>query len=245
MSETERITQSSSGPSTNEKPKWGTTLAVLMAATILLHGIVWVTGVKDYDLADAVERGAGRVEERQKGEESEDVIRKSINLQRDTLPFWTVITLIGDFLFAPLALVVRPLMVAVAFAAIAAATGRVVRFPVVMSDCVNWQAVWVLGLGVQVILMLVLWRSHIETSVLLLLPPGEYRANTWVMLQQLDCFALLGWLGMASVGWQRRQANWIMAVLTCLFLWGVEMMVVSSASLVVNLGMRSSLMPGS
>lgn len=244
MSDTTPTPETSTGPNGNENPQWGMILAIWMTATIVLNGIVWTTGVKDYNLADAVERGAGKVEQRSKGEESEDVIRKGIKLQRDTLKFWTVITLIGDFFFAPLALFVRPLMVAIAFSAVAAASGRGVRYPVVMSDCVNWQGVWVLGSAVQVVLMLALRRSHIETSILLLLPAGEYSANTWVMLRQFDCFAFLGWMGMASSGWQRGQTNWFMAILVCLFLWAVEMTILSSASLLVNLGMRSSLMPG-
>ena len=227
----------------DDKTNWGMILAIWMVAIIVLHGIVWTTGVKDYDLAEAVERGAARVETRQKGEESEDVIRKSINLQRDTLPFWTVIALIGDFLFAPLAMFVRPLMVAVTFSAAAALTGRKVRFPTVMFDSVAWQGVWVLGLAVQVVLMLVLRRSHIETSLLLLFPPGDYTASIWVMLRQLDCFAMLGWLGMAASAKQRGQANWVTAVLVCLSLWAMEVLIWSSVSLVVNLSMRSALMP--
>jgi hypothetical protein len=244
MPETATTNDDSPAAPGNEQPKWGAVLAGWMAATIVLQGMIWTTGVKDYDVADAVERGAGKVEERQKGEDNEDVIRKGIKLQRDTLTFWTVITLIGDFFFAPLMLFVRPLMVAVAFAAVAAASGRGVRFPVVMSDCVGWQGVWVLGLLVQVVLMLALWRAHIETSILVFLPAGEYSARTWVILQQVDCFAIVGWFGMASVGWRRGQTNRLMAVLVCLFLWAIELTVVSSASLVVNLGMRSSLMPG-
>ncbi len=236
--------ESTPGLQPNEQPKWGAVLAGWMAATIMLNGIIWTTGVKDHQIASAVERGAGKVEERHKGEENEDVIRKGIQLQRDTLTFWTVITLMRDFFFAPLALFVRPLMVAVAFAAVAAASGRRVRFPVVMSDCVSWQGVWVLGLLVQVVLMLLWRRATIETSVLLFLPPGQYPATTWVILRQLDCFAILGWLGMALVGWRRGQTNWLMAFLLCMILWMFEIAVLSSASLVVHLAMRSSLMPG-
>jgi len=75
-----------------------------------------------------------------------------------------------------------------------------------MKDCVTWQGVWVLGLAVQVILLLVL-RKPIDTSVVLLLPPRTYSASTWVMLQQVDCFAMIGWLGLAWSACVRRQAN--------------------------------------
>ena len=170
-------------------------LAVWMSLVVILHGIVWTTGVPDYDLADAVEKGAARVEQRSVGEDSQDVVRKSIKLQRDSLRFWTVIRVVGDFLIAPLWIALRALMVAVALSAVAAISGRPVRFPVAMRDCVAWQGVWVLGLAVQVVLMLILRRPDIETSVVLLLPPRVYAAREWVLLHQIDCFALIGWLG--------------------------------------------------
>jgi len=72
-----------------DTPKWGWMLAVWMSLVVILHGITWTTGVPDYDIADAVEKGAARVEQRSVGEDSQDVVRKSIKLQRDTLPFWT------------------------------------------------------------------------------------------------------------------------------------------------------------
>ncbi len=243
MADVASTPEPASSSSGDDQSNWGTMLAVWMVATIVLYGVVWTTGVKDYDLAEAVERGAGRVEMQQKGEESEDVIRKGINLQRDTLPFWTVIALIGDFLFAPLSMFVRPLMVAVAFSAVAAVSGRKVRFPAVMFDSVAWQGVWVIGLAVQVVLMLALRRSHIETSIMLLFPPGDYSATSWVMLRQLDSFAMLGWLGMAASARQRGQANWLVALLVCLSLWATEVLVWASASLIVNLSMRSALLP--
>ena len=69
----------------------------------------WTTGVPDYQLAEAVERGAARVEERSSGEENDDVVRKAIQLQRNSLGFWRTLALVGDFLVKPLWLALRAL----------------------------------------------------------------------------------------------------------------------------------------
>ena len=89
-----------------------------------------------------------------------------------------MITAIRDFLVAPLALVLRVFAVAIALSAVAALSGRPVRFPATVAECVAWQGVWVLGLAVQVVLMLVLHRPHIETSVLMFLPQESFTARS-------------------------------------------------------------------
>ncbi len=91
----------------NDTPAWGWLMAIWMALVVVFHGVVWTTGVVDYDLTAAVENGAAEVERRQLHEESDDVVRKAIQTQRDTLKFWTVITALRDFLFAPLTLLAR------------------------------------------------------------------------------------------------------------------------------------------
>ncbi|NLX56782.1 MAG: hypothetical protein GXY58_16875 [Planctomycetaceae bacterium] len=227
----------------SDTPKWGWLLAVWMSLVVILRGIVWMTGVPDHDLAEAVEQGAARVEQKSVGEDSPDVIRKAIQLQRDSLRFWTVLHAVGDFVLAPAWLAVRATLVAVSFSGVAAVSGRPVGFPAAMRDCVAWQGVWVLQLLVRVMLMLVLQRSDIDTSIVLLLPSRTYGAWEWVLLQQIDCFAMLGWLGLAWGACQRRQANLLVALLTCLLVAVLEMQVVGGLSLLVNLGMRLTIFP--
>lgn len=134
-------------------------------------------------------------------------------------------------------------MGAVALGAWAALRGRPPGFPLAWSDCVRWQGIWVLGLAVQVVLMVTLDRTHVDTSLLLLLPAGTYSARTWLLLRGVDCFALIGWLALAWGGYRRGQASLLAA--TCLVTaWAaVEVVVLSGASLVINLGVRLSLMP--
>jgi hypothetical protein len=218
-------------------------LALWMSLVVILHGITWTTGVPDYETADAVEKGAARVEQRSMGEDSQDVVRKSIQLQRDTLPFWTVIRIVGDLVVAPSWIALRALIVAVAFCAVAAISGRPVRFPEAMRDCVAWQGVWVLSLLVQTILMLVLRRPHIDTSVALLFPPRTWGAGTWVLLHEIDCFAMIGWLGLAWSACVRRQANLLVALVTCFVLVVVEANVRAPFELLFNLGMRLTVFP--
>jgi hypothetical protein len=236
-------TTSHGGTSAADTPTWGWMLATWMSLVVILHGIIWTTGVPDYDLAEAVEKGAARVEQRSVGEDSEDIVRKSIQLQRKSLSFWTVIRAVGDFLVAPLWIALRALAVAVALSAVAAVSGRPVRFPAAMRECVAWQGVWVLGLTVQVVLMLALHRSDIETSVVLLLPQRVFAAREWVLLHQIDCFAMIGWLGLAWSACRRGQTNLYVALLTCFVVAAIEVPVRGSFWLLVNLGMRLAIFP--
>ena len=239
--------QPTSGTQPNEvggdAPAWGWLMVVWMALVAVLNGAAWTTGVVDYDLAQAVENGAAQVERRELHEESEDVVRKAIQTQRDTLTFWTVITALRDFLVAPLALVLRVFVVAITFSAVAALSGRGVRFPATVAECVAWQGVWVLGLAVEVVLMVVLHRPHIETSVLMFLPQASFTARQWSALQQVDCFAIIGWLGLAWGARRRGPANLLVAVIVCFVLAATEAYICYGTSLVVNLSMRMTLFP--
>jgi hypothetical protein len=171
------------------------------------------------------------------------VVRKAIQTQRDTLPFWTVIAALRDFLMAPSFLILRVFAVAIAFSAIAAMTGRPVRFPATVAECVAWQGVWVLGLAVEVVLMLVLHRPHIETSVLMWLPKDYFTARQWTALQEVDFFAIIGWLGMAWGARRRGQASMFVALIVCLLLAAAGAYICYRTSLLVNLGMRMTLFP--
>lgn len=226
-----------------ESPAWGWLLIVWMALVVVFNGAIWTTGVTDHRLAQAVEDGAAEVEKQHVGEENEDVVRKAIHTQRDTLRFWTVVAAIRDFVIAPLFLGLRAMAVAVALSAVAATAGRPVRFDDSMHECVVWQGVWVTGLAVRVVLMLALDRSAISTSVQMFLAEESYTASSWLLYEQLDCLALIGWLGMAWGGWRRGQAGVLMAVIVCALLAAIDVGIHGGASLVVNLGMRMSLMP--
>lgn len=218
-------------------------MTVWMALVVVFNGAIWTTGVTDHRLAQAVENGAAEVEKQHVGEENEDVVRKEIQTQRDTLRFWTAIAAIRDFVIGPLFLGLRALAVAVAFSAVAATAGRPMRFDESMRECVVWQGVWVTGLAVRVLLMLALDRSAISTAVQMFLAEESYTASQWLLYEQLDCFALVGWLGMAWGGWRRGQTGVLMAVIVCVVLAAIDVGMHSAASLVVNLGMRMTLIP--
>jgi hypothetical protein len=226
-----------------DTPKWGWLLTVWMSLVVAFNGAAWTTGVPDYQLVEAVERGAARVEERSSGEENDDVVRKAIELQRNSLGFWRTLALVGDFLVKPLWLALRAFSIAVALSAVAAMCGRPVRFPLAMHDCVVWQGIWVLRLGVQVVLMFVLQRSTIDTSIVLLLAPRQFTASEWVFFKQLDYFAVLGWLGIAWGACRRGQVHLLAALVTCLLVAVLEASIMMGFSLLINLGMRLSVLP--
>ncbi len=218
-------------------------LTLWMIAVVLLQGAVWVTGMRPYTLAVGVERGAAKVEAQQIGEVGEDVVRRAIQLQRDTLPFWTTLTLLADFVAEPLFLAARALAVATLLSGLAALTGRPVRFAEALGGSALLQGIWVLGLAVRVGLMVKLSRPEVETSPTLLLPPGTYSAPVWLALRQLDAFALAGWLALAWSGWRRGQASLLAALFVCGGLWLVESAIRVAAGLILGAGMRLTLIP--
>src|SRR4051812_49005116 len=155
-----------------EAPGTGTRLAFWMILTISLQGVFWLSGLKGRALSEAVEQGAAHVEARAYGEVSEDQVRKAIRTQNATLPFWTALALIGDFLVEPLSLGLRALAVATLLSTAAALVGRPVQFNHALDACVTVQGLWVLGLAVQVGLALYVGQNQAETSMALALPRG-------------------------------------------------------------------------
>ena len=221
----------------------GPVLALWVGLMIALRAVVWVTGFEPKALADAVDRGAARAEATRIGEVGDDLIRKAIQLQRDTLPFWTTLARLGDFAFEPAAMILRALTVATLFAAVAALTGRPVHFSNGLTESAKIQGIWVFGLAVRVALMVALRREDVETSLALLLPTGTHPAATVLLARQADAFALIGWLALAWRGWRRGQVNLATALILCGMLAFAEAIVRVSCGLVVGAGMRLSILP--
>jgi hypothetical protein len=226
-----------------EGSRAGRTLALWAALIVACQGLLWLSGVKSYALAEAVERGAAQVETRGVGEVGDDVIRKAIRTQHDTLPFWTALALLGDFACEPLTPAVRAASVAVLLSGLAALVGRPVQFGLAMAECASAQGYWVLGLAVRTALMLARGSAEIDTSLALALPPGAYPAELVVSLQQADAFALLGWIALARGGWRRGQANLLASALVCGAVALVEATVRISFALTLGAGMRLTLLP--
>jgi hypothetical protein len=228
---------------TSEPPRFGPVLALWMALTVLIHGGLWIAGFRTSALSAAVEHGAARAEALSLGEVGDDLIRKTIRTQHETLSFWTVLAFLGDFLGEPLALATRAVAAATAFGAIAALRGRVVGYDRALADCAAAQGFWVLGMAVQAALMVVLRRNDVETSAVLLLPPGGYSAVAWIGMRQLEAFALVGWSVVGLGACRRGQVGWPGAVGV------VSVLALSEASVRLGLGlgmgaaMRLSLVP--
>lgn len=213
-------------------------LLLWAALVIICNAAAWLGGERGYSLAESVERGAARVESLGVGELSDDVIRKAIQTQHATLPFWTAVAVIGDFVAEPLSLVLRAILVATLFASCAALVGRPVRFDAGLAACAASQGFWVLGIAFRVVLMFTLEHREVETSATLLLPPGEQWVVLWTAARQLDAFALVGWTALAVAGWRRRQVNLFTAGFICLILWALEAVIRTALILVVGAGMR-------
>ena len=221
----------------------GPTLLVLMSVVVALNAWTWLSGMKGYALAVAVEEGTARAETAGIGELGDDVVRKAIRTQEKTTLFWGVLSALGDFLGEPAALALRALAVAVVFSSLAALTGRPVGFHEAFAECAAAQSFWVLDLALRSALMVALRRPDVETSATLLLPTGAYGAPLWAALSQISPFAAIGWLVMALGGRRRGQVNLATAFLVCGALWFGEAAVRIAFTLTLGAGMRLSLMP--
>ncbi len=231
-------------PATERKPLGpGAVLAIWVILTILLNAAIWVTGFVPSELNQAVDQGAARAEISRVGEVGDDVVRKAIHLQRDTLPFWTMLARLGDFVFEPLFLMGRAIAIATVFAALAALTGRPIGFTEGFRAASLAQGYWVLSLAVKVVLTIALRRSDVETSLALLLPPGTHHAALVVAIRQLDPFVMLGWFSLAWGGWRRHQVNLFMALFVCMMLATGETGLRLITSVVMGAGMRLSILP--
>ena len=221
----------------------GPILALWMGAILAFQALSWASGARTAALAEAVERGAARAERAKIAEVGDDLVRKAVRLQQATLPFWTTLTLIGDFAIAPLSPALRSLAAAALLSSLAALVGRPPGFGAAMVGNAKAQGYWVLGLAVRVGLETAMRRTTADTSLALALPPGAYPAALWVALRQLDAFALLGWAAMARGSWRRGQANLATACLACLALWLAESTFCALGTLATGAGMRLALLP--
>lgn len=224
-------------------PRSGRILLLWMALVAGLYGAVWLGGFRQRELGLAVERGAAEAEARGLGELSEDLIRKAIRTQRETIAFWTALAALGDFGCEPLVLPLRAVTVATLFAALAALRGRRAGFEAAWAESAALQGIWVLGLAVQVGLMVILRRPNIATSAVLLLGPGTYSAWQWTALRQLDLFAIAGWLALAWRAWRRKQVGPVAALLGCMLLAIGEMGARSLLAVVIGGATRLTLLP--
>jgi hypothetical protein len=237
------ITTGSGRQAHETRQRTGMVFSLWASLVVLLGVIAWIAGVRQYTLRTAVDEGAAAVETRGIGEVGDEVIRKAIRTQHDTLPFWTTLSLLGDFLFEPLSLVIRAVAVTTLFAVIAALTGRPVGFPQALSECAWTQGFWVLGIATRLGLMIALRRPEAETSLALALPLGVSSAAILVASRQVDLFALWGWFSMALGGWRRKQLNLAAAVLVCGVLWVIESAVRITFALTLGAGMRLTVLP--
>jgi hypothetical protein len=188
---------------------FGAILLVWMALVVVLNLIRWGGGFPAGALTGAIEEGVARVESGAKGEVGEDLIRKAIRTQRGTFSFWSALRALDDFLIEPVVLAARAVVVATAFSAAAAVSGRSVQFDRALVDCARAQGFWVIGLAVQLALLIAFRRGEngVETSLAILLSPGTHSAALWLLLRQLDPFVLLGWFALARLGWKRGDAG--------------------------------------
>lgn len=224
-------------------PRTGRWLLTWMGLVVLLNALTWLAGFRGAALRNAVEAGAAQAEAWAIGEVGNDAVRKAVQAQRDTLPFWGAVIALDDFVLEPLALAIRAVLVGTAFAGLAALSGRPVRFQDGLAACIAAQGFWVLGTAVRLGLMVALQRPDAETSATLLLPEGPHSAAVWLALSRVEAFAAVGWCVMAVGGWRRGQVNLMLAVLVCAGFWLLEAVIRIGFGLLVGAGMRLSVLP--
>lgn len=218
-------------------------LLLWMSLWILIQTVSWGSGIPRVRLESAIEQGAAEVERRTIGEVDDDEIREAIATQRATFPFFRALMFLGDFVCGPLGLAIRCFAAAVLFSGLAAMAGRMVGFAQALDQNAGAQGYWVAGLAVQTLLTISLRRAEVETSATLLLPSAATSTTTWMILRQLDAFALIGWISLARGAWSRGQTSILGAGVGMLLLWAIEASLRSSVGLLLGAWMRLSLIP--
>ena len=233
-----------SAPADSSRPA-GPILAFWVVLLVAIHAGDWLVGTRSPSLVQAVEQGEAKVEAQTAGADlSSDAVRKLIQLQRDTRPFWTTLVLLGDFLVTPLALIARALLVATLFAAWASLAGRASGFAPALREAARLQGLWVIGPALALALYQFGQVGEPDTSLGLFLPPGTHSAWVWTTLHQADLFALWGWLALARGGWRRRQVAPVLALATVVPLLLTEIACRSIAAAIIGAGMRLTILPG-
>lgn len=223
----------------------GPILTAWVVLLLLIHAADWLVGTRSAVLVRAVAEGEAKVEAQTAGADlSVDAVRKLIQLQRDTRPFWATLTLLGDFGCEPLALIVRPLAVATLFAAWAALAGRPNGFGPALVESATLQGFWLIGPAVTLGLALARVPGEPDTALSLLLPSGSHSVWTWTTLHGADIAALGGWLALAWTGWRRRQVSLPLALATIVPLALAEVACRGVATAVLGAGMRLTIIPG-
>lgn len=224
----------------------GAALTLWVTLLVATHALAWLLGGRAPALARAIEQGEARVEVQASASDlSPDGVRKLIQLQRDTRPFWLTLALLGDFALDPAALIVRPLLVATLLAAWAALAGRPSGFDAAVLASSRLQGLWVLGPALALVLTLARPGSTPgDTSLALFLPAGPHSAWLWATLQGLDVFALIGWLALAGSAAARRQVSLPTALVSILPLLIVEVAVRAAGAALLGAGMRLTIVPG-
>lgn len=221
----------------------GALMLLWMVLVILLYGLLWLAGFQQRHIAEAVEAGAALLESRSIGEMSEQSIRDSLEDQRDTRRFWTVVLLIGNFCIEPLVLPLRALTVAVAFSAWAALMGRPAAFHGMWAVSAVWQGLWVLAVATQAGAVLLSGNHEVNTSIAMFLPDEIVAAHLWLIADNVHPLALFGWIILSWKAWRLRQANWFMAMLIGSVLLSLELLIRVSCGIVVGASMRLTLIP--
>ncbi|MFO0888666.1 MAG: hypothetical protein U0790_05895 [Isosphaeraceae bacterium] len=219
-------------------------LIVWVLLLLALNAIRWLGGFPAGNLAQGIEEGVARAEIQARGESTEEQIRKIIRSQRETVSFWTALAALDDFLIEPAVLAGRAVVVATLFAGVAALSGRPIRYELALLESARIQGIWVLGLALRVALLVGLRRAEhdVDTSLALLLGPGSHPAVSWMVLRQLDLFALIGWGALGVAGWRRGDASLAAATTLCAGLCLVEIGVRTGIGLLLGGAIRLSLM---
>jgi hypothetical protein len=201
----------------SSSPPYGGRLSLMVVLVALSSAALWCFGIRQQQILDAVEQGAAVIEERTIGDVEQDEIRESIQTQRQSIPFWSTLAILGDLVIEPMAPVFRALVLTIAFSSFAALFGRPVAYGVALADNVTWQWFWVAGVVLDSMLKIVVSPAA-ANSLLVFLPAKEYPANTVITLAAVNPLAICGWLVVAWAAWKRKQVNWFLALFIVLVL---------------------------
>lgn len=195
---------------------YGTALATLLGLVTLLGYIQIQSGLIDRVVDQQTEVKLAELEEAKGGLVDRAELTTGMEAIRKEAEFNKTISRLGVVVWSPIYFLASFLLIASVLYAMVALTGRKPEYQTLMSICVYAGFLELAGYVVHVAMMLYYRTTQVDTTLGMLVPPGEMR-----YLTALDPFRIWFWVLVAVGVAVTHQLSRRMAVVSCFFMGAV------------------------